>query len=144
MSIFKRFPALYARYKERQASQKMAALTSVAQLLSQELDAANAPNFLEVHFVDDSGERMIVVTAQRAGGITPAMRYREAMDEIANLKALQDTGDGIAARVAIMACADAFQEAWEHGFIDRPEQDMLDVTTAIRSFAETYKAGEPA
>ena len=144
MSIFKRFPALYARYKERRATQEMAALTSVAQLLSQELDAANAPNFLEVQFIDESGEQLVVVTAQRAFGQTPAQRFREAMDEIANLKALQGTSDGIAARVAILACADHFQEAWEHGFIDRPEQDMIDVTTAIRNFAETYQAGEPA
>lgn len=44
-----------------------------------------------------------------------------------------------AGKDAILACADHFQEAWEHGFIDRPEQDMLDVTTAIRNFAETYQ-----
>jgi hypothetical protein len=49
------------------------------------------------------------------------------------------TSDGIAAKAAILACADHFQEAWEHGFIERPEQDMLDVTTAIRNFAETYQ-----
>jgi len=144
MSIFKQLPALYARYKERQVSQKMAALTSVAQLLSQELDAANAPNFLEVHFVDDSGERLIVVTAQRAGGITPAMRYREAMDEIANLKALQATANSFAAKAAILACADLFEASWASGFVDRPEQDMIDVTTAIRNFAETYQGGAQA
>lgn len=49
-----------------------------------------------------------------------------------------------AGKAAILACADHFREAWEHGFIDRPEQDMLDVTTAIRNFAETYQGGQSA
>ena len=42
-------------------------------------------------------------------------------------------------KAAIQACADHIEAAWEHGFIDRPEQDMLDVTTAIRNFAESYQ-----
>lgn len=141
MSIFKRFPALYARYKERKENQNMAAMTSVAQLLCQELDAVGAPNFYEVHFVDDSHNLTFVVTAQRAGGKTPGMRFREAMDEIDNLKALLATKDVFSGKAAIQACASHFQEAWEHGFIERPEQDMLDVTTAIRNFAETYQGG---
>lgn len=52
---------------------------------------------------------------------------------------MADPSPSTACKAAILACADHFQEAWEHGFIDRPEQDMLDVTTAIRNFAESYQ-----
>lgn len=44
-----------------------------------------------------------------------------------------------AGKAAILACADHFEAAWASGFVDRPEQDMLDVTTAIRNFAESYQ-----
>jgi hypothetical protein len=47
--------------------------------------------------------------------------------------------NSIAPRAAILACVAHFQEAWEHVFIECPEQDMIDVTTAIRNFAEIYQ-----
>lgn len=142
MGMFKRFPALYAEYKARQETKKMAALASLADLISSELDEANAPNFFEVHFVNSKSGRSITLCAQRGEHPTPAQLYGEARGQIAHLQSLLEIKDSVAGKLAIKACADHFQEAWEHGFINRPEQDMIDVTTAIRNFAETYQGGK--
>jgi len=55
------------------------------------------------------------------------------------LKARLAISNSIAARAAILACVTHFQEAWEHVFIECPEQGVIDVTTAIRNFAEIYQ-----
>jgi hypothetical protein len=74
--------------------------------------------------------------------ITPEMRIRLMHAETIEIDVPDTQAEQpphAAGKAAILACADHFEAAWASGFVDRPQQDMLDVTTAIRNFAETYQ-----
>ena len=82
MSMFKKFNALFARYKELERWLKHAGACAIGDILLNEMDDIKAPNHIELTFTDKDGKEQAIVTVVRAGGKSPAKMLEDANNRL--------------------------------------------------------------
>lgn len=88
MSVFKRFAQRWANFKTHGEWKEHAASAAIGQLLSEQMDHQQAPNYIEMSFSNKAGDQF-VVTVRRHDGETPHQLRKLAEAEAFELLQVQ-------------------------------------------------------
>ena len=90
MSFFSRFAHRWAMYKTYSDFKEYAATAAIGQLIAEQMDHGQAPNYVEMTFSANDG-RKFVINVRRFEGETPHQLRKAAEAEASELLQVQDT-----------------------------------------------------